>query len=210
MKKFIILMVLIFSFIGCSNSQPNLYKAAEHEIGQEVRRESIYKKIYNSDKKAYVNGEESPFTGIFTMRYIGHLLYLEEFKDGVQNGKAVWFGNDGTVGMRKNYKNGVLDGEQFTYYQNGKIRSKMSYVDGKLEGVIEWYDQNGNAFDSKIISNGEGEYINYWNNGRVKEKGQYLNWKKSGIWKFYSEEGKIQKEISYSQYGYPIKTKWYR
>lgn len=222
MKKLskILLILCLLIGAGCSNqskkqTQVLIYeeekfeKIEEQEIKPGTREVNIEEKKYNKQKKAYVKGEEQLFTGIFSIRYAGHLLYFEEYKEGVLDGDKVWFGNDGTVGMREKYSNGKRNGDQITYHVNGNIRSITPYKDGKIDGIIEWYDINGLLIDQSEIKNGTGRFVRYWENGNIQEEGNFKDHKKVGDWTEYNKEKVVEKVITYSQKGVPVKTRWY-
>lgn len=217
-KIFLILTMLIAA--GCSNQQKKqvqvlkyeeekFEKIEEKEIKPGTREVNIEDKRFNSQKKAYVKGEEELFTGIFSIRYAGHLLYFEEFKNGVLDGDKVWFGNDGTVGMREKYSGGKKNGEQITYHVNGNVRSIIPYVNNRIEGTIEWYDTEGLLFDQSEIKNGTGRFVKYWENGNIQEEGNYKNYRKVGDWSEYNKDKVLEKVITYSNNGVPVKTRWY-
>ena len=182
----------------------------EKEIKPGTREVNIEEKRLNKEKKAYVKGEEKLFTGIFSIRYAGHLLYFEEYKEGVLDGDKVWFGNDGTVGMREKYADGKKNGDQITYHINGKVRSITPYKDGKIEGVVEWYNTEGLLVEQNEIINGTGRYVTYWEYGNIQEEGYYKNYRKTGDWTEYYREKEIEKVITYSDKGAVIRTRWYK
>ena len=168
LKKIFVILCMIAG-AGCTNQQPRpeeLFKYEEErfiqieekEIKPGTREVNIEEKRLNKEKKAYVKGEEKLFTGIFSIRYAGHLLYFEEYKEGILDGDKVWFGNDGTVGMREKYASGKKNGDQITYHINGKVRSITPYKDGKIEGVVEWYNTDGLLVEQNEIINGTGRY----------------------------------------------------
>lgn len=217
-KLFITLCVIIGA--GCTNQQvkPNetfkyeeekYIQIEEKEIKAGIREVNIEEKRINKEKKVYVKGESNLFTGIFSIRYAGHLLYFEEYKDGVLDGDKVWFGNDGTVGMREKYVAGKKEGDQITYHINGNVRSITPYKNGRIEGVVEWYDTNGLLVEQNEIINGTGRYVTYWENGNIQEEGNYKNYKKVGDWTDYNKDKQVEKVITYSNSGAIIKTRWY-
>ncbi len=219
MKKFFILAITTFIVSSCSSLEkqstppvPQLTEVvmqSEKELNKELREVPIKNKIYKNGL-AYVEGEKIPFTGVFTNRYIGHLLYFEEYKNGLLDGAKMWFGDDGSLGMKKSFIEGKETGEQVTYYPNGNIRSIFPYINNKIEGIIEWYSPSGFLFDSSEIINGSGRYVIYWNNGNVKMTGTLTNNLKTGIWKEFNSKGELEKEITYSKRGSILKEKWYK
>lgn len=216
-KLFVMLCIIIGA--GCTNQQikpeeafkyeeEKFIQIEEKEIKPGTREVNIEEKRINKNKKAYVKGEETLFTGIFSIRYAGHLLYFEEYKNGVLDGDKVWFGNDGTVGMREKYEKGKKNGDQITYHLNGNIRSVIPYVDGKIEGIIEWYDISGMLIDQIEMKNGTGRFVSYWENGNIQEEGNYKNYKKVGEWTEYNKDKEVEKVITYSDKGKIVKIRW--
>lgn len=217
-KTLLVLCMLISA--GCTNQQrkptqilkyeeEKFEQIEEKEIKQGTREVNIEEKRYNKEKKAYVNGEDTLFTGIFSIRYAGHLLYFEEYKEGVLDGDKVWFGNDGTVGMREKYVDGKKNGDQITYHVNGNIRSVIPYVNNRIEGIIEWYDAEGLLIDQSEMKNGTGRFVKYWENGNIQEEGNYKNYRKVGDWTEYNKDKVVEKVITYSDSGKVLKTRWY-
>lgn len=218
MKKFLILIATTLFICSCTSVKEQapqtsisteIVMQSEKELNKELREVPLKNKIYKN-KLAYVDGEEIPFTGVFTNRYIGHLLYFEEYKNGLLHGSRAWFGDDGSIGLRKNYIEGIENGEQISYYPNGNIRSIFPYINGKIEGIIEWYRQDGSIFDSSEIINGTGRFVIYWNNGKIKTEGYLSKNLKTGIWKEFNQKGELEKEITYSKRGTILKEKWYK
>lgn len=216
-KIFVIFCMIVLA--GCTNKQlrpedtfkyeeEKFIQIEEKEIKPGLREVKIDDKRLNKDKKAYVKGEETLFTGIFSIRYAGHLLYFEEYKEGILDGDKVWFGNDGTVGMREKYINGKKEGDQITYHINGNVRSITPYKDGKIEGVVECYDKNGLLVNQNEIKNGTGRYVTYWENGNIQEEGSYKDYKKVGDWIEYSVDKVVEKIITYTNKGTIAKIKW--
>lgn len=220
LKKMFIIFCVLMGTAACTNTKTNqvqtikyedekFEKIEEQEIKEGTREVNINDKRLNRNKKAYVAGEEGLFTGIFSLRYAKHLLYFEEYKNGVLDGDKVWFGNDGTVGMRENYVNGKRDGDQITYHLNGNIKSIIPYKNGKIEGTIEWYNVDGTLIDQSEIKNGTGRFVKYFENGNVQETGKLKNNLKVGEWKEYNKDKELEKVITYSNNGRKIKTRWY-
>ena len=220
LKKIAIIFCLLLGATACVNNRPKpiqtikyedekFEKIEQKEIKEGIREVDISKKRLNKNKKAYVAGETELFTGIFSLRYAGHLLNFEEYKNGVLDGDKVWFGNDGTVGMREKYVNGKKNGDQITYHLNGNIRSIIPYKNGNINGTIEWYDPNGLLIDESVITNGTGRFVRYFENGNIEKEGYFKNYRKVGEWKTYNQNRVLEKIITYSNNGGVIKTRWY-
>lgn len=220
LQKIVMIFCLTLGVVACTNSNRNSVKLIKYEderferieqkeIKAGIREVSIEDKRLNREGKAYVIGENELFTGIFSLRYAGHLLSFEEYKDGLLDGDKVWFGNDGTVGMREKYVSGKKDGDQITYHLNGNIKSIIPFKNDKIDGIMEFYNPDGLLIDERVINNGTGEFVRYFDNGNVEEEGSLKNNKKIGEWKTYNKENILEKIIVYSKNGQKIRTKWY-
>lgn len=82
------------------------------------------------------------------------------------------------------YKNGVLNGAAKRWHQNGKLMSEMNYKDGKISGEVRVYDQNGNLQKKYTYKNEklDGLYEEF-QNGNILIKGKYNAGKRIGKWK---------------------------
>lgn len=79
-----------------------------------------------------------------------------EYKDGVKNGKEVFYDYQGNIRIDSDFKNGQLDGV-LKEYSDGVLTLKAEYKNGKEHGKTIYYNEDGM------------EKIEYFNNG-VKVK----------------------------------------
>lgn len=79
------------------------------------------------------------------MRYNdkGRLTSYSTYKDGLKNGLAKKFFENGKVEFEILYTDGVKDGLTKWYYKSGGIYRETIYVDGQEDGVQKKYYENG-------------------------------------------------------------------
>lgn len=97
------------------------------------------------------------------------LSEISNYKDGLKDGKSVWFDMEGNLVAEYNYQNGLLEGPQKSFYANGKLRSIDSFVKNQYEG----------------------ESFEYYDTGIVKVSGQYVHGEKNGKWQKFDATGKL-------------------
>lgn len=159
-------------------------------ISNKLREEDYLNRDLRRDKKMYIVGDTTPFTGTLVLRLGDYVEYTEMYENGILQGDKTWYDSKGNIMMIETYVNGKINGEQITYYSNSKVRSIVTYKENKIM-VTEWYKPDGKPLYREDFTDGEGEWINFWDNGTIHESGRYLNFSKQGEWKTYSERGDL-------------------
>lgn len=116
----------------------------------------LYFKYYFPLKNGKLNGRVLSYSK-FKDDDNYHINSLSEYKDGIKNGKEVFYYDDGSIINESDYKNGQLDGVLKEYSEDGDLTLKAEYKNGKVHGKVITFDENGT------------ETIEYFNNG-VKVK----------------------------------------
>ncbi len=217
MKKLKNLILLALVLNGCNLlanefNQPFETRDIEN-IQQQPKRpkprmgDYIREKELRHDKLAYMKGEDTPYTGMFSIRKGDEVLYTETYKNGKLEGDMTWYDSTGRIVMIETYKNGKIDGDQLTYYPNGKIRSDITYSMGTIV-ASEWLDQNGDLLFKADYSKGSGDWKMFWDDGKLREQGKYKNFQKDGLWIEYDEAGLLERTIQYSN-GRILEYEWH-
>jgi antitoxin component YwqK of YwqJK toxin-antitoxin module len=91
------------------------------------------------------------------------------------------------------FKNGVLNGEASAWYQNGQIRRKGYYSKGQIHGKWTFWDEQGHKIVEANYKQDSlnGTYLSLYANGRIKEKGHFARNKRTGKWVYYDERGQV-------------------
>ena len=107
------------------NRDPTAY-----EKGPEYSKILIYFKngVKVGERRWYKNGK----------------IYLEyTYRDGLLNGVARTWDEDGDLDDETEFKNGKRDGALRTYYSNGKIKHLFWFRNGKPHGIAKSWDKDG-------------------------------------------------------------------
>lgn len=102
-------------------------------------------------------------------------------------GKWVYYFNDGkTILSIENYKNGLLEGKFQVFYKNGKLTEVAYYQNGKLNGKRIRFGDDGKETENISYKAGiiHGPAIIYDKKGEVFSRGSYTDGIKTGIWEF--------------------------
>jgi antitoxin component YwqK of YwqJK toxin-antitoxin module len=144
-------------------------------------------------------------------------------KDGVVEGKAIFYYKDGTIeeeaeyvmnerhGVVKkyfpngnlkaiyNYNKGYLHNLNKVYYQNGNLNWEQEYINGFKEGIYKDYNEDGDLVSKATFLNNKlhGEVIFYFNDGSIKSISNYQGGLGNGLFKSYFEDGKLKNESIY-------------
>ena len=106
------------------------------------------------DYAYFSKGERNGLTRQFDAES-GSLLCEGNYKDGLLDGKWVWYYPDGkSILMEQTYSNGMLQGMAREYYDNGQLHIDMNYIDGEPSGSYKSYYPNGNINVDGFLENG--------------------------------------------------------
>ncbi|MCJ7552644.1 MAG: TonB family protein [Ignavibacteriaceae bacterium] len=78
------------------------------------------------------------------------ILYL----NGVREGEAKFYDQDGNNKEERNYMNDKVDGLVKLYYSNGNLKELYNIENGKREGPVSMFDSSGNYIEDIIFENG--------------------------------------------------------
>ncbi len=114
---------------------------------------TVIKEKYPDGSPKIVNvykGSEVPKNLIHeTSYYPGKKLQMEgDFKNGVRDGKWVFYYENGNKWSEGYFRKGKSNGKRTTYYENGKKRYEAYYKDDQRVGKWNFYDENGKLVKS--------------------------------------------------------------
>ncbi|MGB5436884.1 MAG: hypothetical protein WBM98_13405 [Maribacter sp.] len=125
------------------------YTATSQSASKEqemIPMSATYQKAYKMGSVYYKTGTKIPFTGILYGKYDnGNYQTMQEYVDGIGNGKWVDFNPEGIKECEGTYKDNRVEGPVTFYYENGSIKSKGQYLHWKKPiGLWKYYDKKGN------------------------------------------------------------------
>jgi antitoxin component YwqK of YwqJK toxin-antitoxin module len=146
------------------------------EHGSKVRSESYFKNGKPMAKGIYLNEKKDSVWQFFS-DYDGALLSEENYRNGLKDGTAKIFFQQGGVSETITWKNDVRDGLWETFYSDGKIKMKGGYANGDKSGP----------------------FIFYYNSGTTMITGDYLEGHQHGNWVYYSDKGEVVRTEKYDR-----------
>jgi len=131
-------------------------------------------------------------------------------KNGLKEGKWIFYLEDGKLFREIHFHSDIEDGEWKMWHKNGALYLEQMKVIGKSEGYWKEYYENGNIKEIGEYKNGAYFPIDFWDEGgtQLLKNGTGKKIEKFGhleldIVEHYFENGKFIREvkISSAQYG---------
>ncbi len=109
-----------------------------------------YQKAYKLGSMYYKTGTDIPFTGVLFGKYDnGNYQTMQEYVDGVGNGKWTDFNPEGIKECEGTYKDNRVEGPVTFFYEDGSVKSMGQYLHWKRPiGKWKYYDKKGNLVHS--------------------------------------------------------------
>ena len=150
----------------------------------EVERVVDYDNYNRNGKYVYVNGENTPFTGVAVRRENSGIVGLFFYNNGLSQSVDYEYYTNGNLRLKTPHKNDKAEGKGENYYLNGKLKAIRNYENNIIQSDIE-YRENGTIIRSFKMTNGlDGISTVYYENGKdVKSTAE--------VTQDYSQKGKI-------------------
>ena len=150
----------------------------------EVERVVDYDNYNRNGKYVYVNGENTPFTGVAVRRENSSIVGLFFYNYGLSQSVDYEYYTNGNLRLKTPHKNDKAEGKGENYYLNGKLKAIRNYENNIIQSDIE-YRENGTIIRSFKMTNGlDGISTVYYENGKdVKSTAE--------VTQDYSQKGKI-------------------
>ncbi|WP_343762742.1 hypothetical protein [Gangjinia marincola] len=106
-----------------------------------------YTTSYRVGRVYYEKGSKIPFTGVLYGKYSnGNYLSIQEYTNGVGNGKWVNYYDSGELKEVGTYVDNRVEGPYVLYYLNGNKKAEGKYKHWKIK-VGEWtyYNEDGSV-----------------------------------------------------------------
>lgn len=136
--KFLFMLFLSSSFIVLAQKD-----LKDQEM---VPMYDTYQKAYKLGSVYYKVGTKTPFTGVLYGKYDnGNYQTMQEYVDGIGNGKWIDFNPEGIKECEGTYKDNRVEGPVKFFYENGSLKSEGQYIHWKKPaGIWKYYDKAGN------------------------------------------------------------------
>ncbi len=132
---------------------------------------------------------------IFYFDSTGNKAQIENFKNGLLNGKSIQFDNNPTNDTLEftSYKNNQLDGLKKEFYPDNKVRRSAEYKNGVQHGIQKSFSKDGIIEMEIEFLNGKkhGEWRYYFNTGMLATIQNWNSGQKDGEFKAMDEKGTI-------------------
>ena len=157
-----------------------------HKNGQ-IKKEMWWDGIFNrsteyqynnsgqiESKENYIYDKLTSST-LYEYHLNGNIQSESSFKDGIEDGKEIWWYENGQIELEFNYKEGVPIGTSIGWYKSGKKEFEESYKNGVFSSGTTWYE-----------------------NGQKKSEQNWTDWEKNnGKKTLWNENGQIVAEAIY-------------
>jgi len=113
----------------------------------------------------------------------GQIEYEYYLKNGLKEGREIWYKPDGAVEWICHYKNGLKEGKEIVYFKDRDIvHYEVEYKNGKKDGIELLYHEDGIIKSKATYVNNvlEGEYLQYDVRGKAMLRAIYQNNTKMG------------------------------
>ena len=131
-------------------------------------------------------------------------------KNGLKEGKWVFYFENGKLYREIHFCNDVENGEWKMWHEKGKLYLEQMKINGESEGYWKEYYEDGSIKEIGEYKNGEYFPLDFWDEGGCQllkngtgKKFEKLGYLELDIYEQYYEDGKFIKEnkISSAQYG---------
>ena len=127
----------------------------------------------------------------------GKIEFQITYRKGIKDGESMYLYENGKPKLKQSYKNDLLSGEELIFHDNGIPAIKNNYLNGKLDGEIIHFDNKGNKLRVEHYKNGIKDGIEHIiENNLLKEEHNYVNGQIEGISKIYNQDY-LSEEIEY-------------
>ena len=183
MRKFWVLVFVVFAFSNCSNVDVVENK---DEAGRIIER-------YTVDKKTRLKD------GLHETFYVGGSKSEESnYKNGMLKGEQIFYYENGQIQEVRNFdKEGNFSGVYKSYHETGKLKSEGQYINGSMSGKWKFFYRTGNIKEIVHFRDNveNGPFVEYYENGKISAEGTYVNELEHGVLKKYNDKGELTSQM---------------
>lgn len=169
-----------FGEVISTQGEPFTGEAKEYYPNGSIKREAFFK-----------NG--LPEGVVKTFDKEGRIIAMEEYKNGLREGKAKRVNYPNNIPLREEltFKNGMLNGERKVYSNKDQLLLSEEYKNGKRHGRIKMFSTSGAIEVQSDYKNGklDGKRLFYYSNGKVMHEEYFSDGLLQGKRKSFSNNG---------------------
>lgn len=131
----------------------------------------------------------------------GSVKSVINYKNGKENGPAVYYRRDGGKALEVMMKNGKKEGKLTRWFTNGVVEDISYYKNDSLHGAQTIYNMQGKPTLYIEYENGKknGDYRSWHPQDMIKESGHFKNDMYDGKWEYYDKRGVLVGEADFSE-----------
>lgn len=141
---------------------------------------------------------DTAYTQLFDVwrKKIAEGNYLNQQKEGVwriyQNNILV---------ADESYQQGVRNGIAHQYFENGKVMEESQWKNGKKDGDYQLFYPSGKPYIQCKMKEDQrhGLFLVYYENGLMEREAAYKNGLRDGEWQFFNQDGELAYTLFYAQ-----------
>ncbi|WP_242094101.1 toxin-antitoxin system YwqK family antitoxin [Aestuariivivens sediminicola] len=158
------------------------------------------KDVFYKDYCWYHKSDSTKVTGVIKRFRKNGVVEKEVYAvDGLLNGEARSWYDNGVLYEVGNFNSSKVDGEVRGWHRNGQLAARGTTRDGQKTGTYQKWYENGSLEEEKNYVNGkeEGSQKVYHYNGHLKSETNYVNGKLEGWQRVYHPNGQLKSETNY-------------
>lgn len=169
---------------GSKNGPSVRYWDSQHLASQEEYYRDKLESGQYMDKQGNLVAEVKNGNGLRAVFSKDNVQELQEYVDGILDGKVIVFNQEGRIKRAHHIKNGVKHGEEIEYYDrffasDTPPQPKLSFFwyEGKIQGHVKTWYTNGNLESQKEMTNNvkNGVLTAWYRNGSMMLMEEYDN-----------------------------------
>lgn len=151
--------------------------------------------------RTHIEGVENGKWTFFHDTTVSIIAWEMNYFAGEKHGQQIYFSKKGDTTLIENYKNGILDGKKTKYFPGNKIDKEINYKNGLMDGEVTYYNRDGKVIEKLNFKEGKknGECTYFYNDGKLLSTEFWLMDAKNGEFKTFFYQGDLQKLESWKK-----------
>ncbi len=157
--------------------------------------------VIHEDGLRYELGGGKPYTGTFHSKdeETDQLISEVNVKDGLLQGNAIRYHDNGNVRHEIPYKDSRQHGVAQYFDEEGNLAASLTYEHGLRHGESTWYLADGTVdaattYEEDLL---HGRWRQNYEDGSPEVVGQFVKGERDGEWVYYAEGGAVDRRVFY-------------